>query len=82
MLREPKPKHLPASRNVRVRLRAPSFQLLDEMDEVDADLVVVGSRGLGVLHRASMGSISDQIATNAPAASCSTRSVSPTKELQ
>jgi nucleotide-binding universal stress UspA family protein len=53
--------------DVRARLGAPSIQLLDEMDQAHADLVVVGSTGLGALHRASLGSVSDQMVRYGPA---------------
>ena len=53
--------------NARARLGAPSIQLLDEMDEVNADIVVVGSTGLGGLQRATLGSVSDQMVRNARA---------------
>ena len=53
--------------NAQAQLGSPSLRLLDEMDEVSADLVVVGSRGLGALERAALGSVSDQIVRNAPA---------------
>jgi nucleotide-binding universal stress UspA family protein len=43
-------------------------QLLKEADNLDADLVVVGSRGRGGLSRAALGSMSDQIARHASAA--------------
>jgi nucleotide-binding universal stress UspA family protein len=51
----------------RARLGAPSLQLLDEVDDVHADLVVVGSTGLGALQRAVLGSVSDQMVRHAPA---------------
>jgi nucleotide-binding universal stress UspA family protein len=52
----------------RARLGSPSLQLLDESDRIDADLVVVGSTGLGALQRATLGSVSDQMVRNTPAA--------------
>jgi nucleotide-binding universal stress UspA family protein len=48
-------------------LGAPAARLLDEADRVHADLVVVGSRGLASVERASLGSVSDQIVREAPA---------------
>ena len=53
--------------NVRARLGAPSLQLLDEVDEFKADLVIVGSTGLGGLQKATLGSVSDQMVRHAPA---------------
>ena len=43
-------------------------QLLKETENLRADLVVIGSRGSGALHRAFLGSVSDPIARHAPAA--------------
>lgn len=43
-------------------------QLLKEIESVQADLVVAGSRGLGPIKRSFMGSVSDQLARHAPAA--------------
>lgn len=54
--------------NGRARLGAASLQLLAEMDDVKADLVVVGSTGLGALQRATLGSVSDQMVRHSPAA--------------
>ena len=48
-------------------LGAPASRLLAETQRVQADLVVVGSRGLGAVDRAAMGSVSDQILREAPA---------------
>jgi nucleotide-binding universal stress UspA family protein len=53
--------------NTRARLGAPSIRLLDEMDEIKAQIVVVGSSGLGALERRTLGSVSDQMVRNAPA---------------
>ena len=39
--------------------------ILDAADEVDADLVVVGSRGLGAASRFLRGSVSSRVATHA-----------------
>ena len=47
---------------------APGPHLLKEADNIGADLVVVGSRGLGPVKRAFLGSVGDQIARHAPAA--------------
>ena len=51
----------------RARLGAPAAQLLEEMDDTEADLIVVGSVGLGAVERAVLGSVSDQIVRQAPA---------------
>lgn len=53
---------------IRARLGSPSIQLLEEMDDIKADLVVTGSTGLGALQRATLGSVSDQMVRQAPAA--------------
>jgi nucleotide-binding universal stress UspA family protein len=51
----------------KARLGAPSLRLLDEVDAAQADLVGVGSSGLGALERAVVGSVSDQMVRHAPA---------------
>jgi nucleotide-binding universal stress UspA family protein len=51
----------------RAVLGAPASRVLAEAQEMQADLVVVGSRGLGAVERAAMGSVSDQIVREAPA---------------
>jgi nucleotide-binding universal stress UspA family protein len=45
----------------------PGHQLLEEADNIGADLVVVGSRGMGAIGRTFLGSVSDQVARHAPA---------------
>ncbi|HEX6579311.1 MAG TPA: universal stress protein [Actinomycetota bacterium] len=45
----------------------PGHQLLEEAENFGADLVVVGSRGLGAMSRTVLGSVSDQVARHAPA---------------
>jgi nucleotide-binding universal stress UspA family protein len=45
----------------------PGHQLLEEAQDIGADLVVVGSRGRGVMSRTLLGSVSDQVARHAPA---------------
>jgi nucleotide-binding universal stress UspA family protein len=45
----------------------PGSQLLKEADSIGADLIVVGSRGLGALSRTLLGSVSDQVLRHAPA---------------
>jgi nucleotide-binding universal stress UspA family protein len=47
---------------------SPGAQLLKEADNIGADLVVVGSRGLGPVRRAMVGSVGDRIVRHAPAA--------------
>lgn len=51
----------------RVMLGHPVRRLLSEIDDVGADLAVVGSRGLDALDRAALGSVSDQVVRFAPA---------------
>lgn len=43
----------------------PADAILDIADEVDADLIVVGSRGLGVTKRFFLGSVSTRLAHHA-----------------
>jgi nucleotide-binding universal stress UspA family protein len=45
----------------------PAKRLLSEIDNLDAGLAVVGSRGLDALDRIALGSVSDQLVRNAPA---------------
>jgi nucleotide-binding universal stress UspA family protein len=51
----------------RAVLGAPASRVLDAAQEIEANLVVVGSRGLGAVDRAALGSVSDQIAREADA---------------
>lgn len=44
----------------------PAAAILDVAEEVDADLIVVGSRGLGRASRFLRGSVSSRIAAHAP----------------
>ena len=53
--------------DARAVLGAPAMRLLAEVEHVRADLVVVGSGGLGAVDRASLGSASDQVVREAPA---------------
>jgi nucleotide-binding universal stress UspA family protein len=46
----------------------PAAALLDLAEREGSGLVVVGSRGLGRLHRMALGSVSDAVARHAPAA--------------
>jgi len=50
-----------------VVLGHPVKRLLNEIDNLNAGLAVVGSRGLDALDRAALGSVSDQVVRNAPA---------------
>jgi nucleotide-binding universal stress UspA family protein len=45
----------------------PGHQLLEEAEDIGADLVVVGSRGMGAMSHTLLGSVSDQVARHAPA---------------
>jgi nucleotide-binding universal stress UspA family protein len=53
--------------DTRAVLGAPAARLLAETERIGADLVAVGSRGLGAVDRASLGSVSDQVVREAPA---------------
>lgn len=50
-----------------VVLGHPVRRLMTTVDDVGASVAVVGSRGLGALDRAAIGSVSDQVARHAPA---------------
>jgi nucleotide-binding universal stress UspA family protein len=45
----------------------PGHQLLEEAEDIGADLVVVGSRGHGAMSRTLLGSVSDQVVRHSPA---------------
>lgn len=45
----------------------PAAAILDVAEEVDADLIVLGKRGLGRLERFVQGSVSARVASHAPA---------------
>ena len=47
------------------RLGVPDKEILDLADDLDADMIVVGSRGLGGLRRALMGSVSGSVVRHA-----------------
>lgn len=49
----------------RVEHGGPATVLLEEAKQIDADAIAVGSRGLGPIRRALLGSVSDQIARHA-----------------
>ena len=44
-----------------VREGPPEHELLEYADGVDADLIVMGSRGRGGVHRLAMGSVTDHV---------------------
>ena len=44
-----------------VRSGPPGSEILDYAEEVDADLVVMGTRGHGGLHRLAVGSVTDHV---------------------
>jgi nucleotide-binding universal stress UspA family protein len=48
-------------------LGAPAARVLAEAQKGEADLIAVGSRGLGAVDRVTVGSVSDQIVREAPA---------------
>jgi nucleotide-binding universal stress UspA family protein len=53
---------------VRAVLGSPTARLMAEADDMQADLVVVGSRGLGAIGRVAVGSVSDHVVREAAAA--------------
>jgi nucleotide-binding universal stress UspA family protein len=50
---------------VHTRLGRPDAQIVGVADELGAGLIVLGSRGLGTLRRALMGSVSDSVVRHA-----------------
>ena len=54
--------------STRVEQGGATTVILDEAKQVKADLVAVGTRGLGPIRRALLGSVSDQVARHARAA--------------
>jgi nucleotide-binding universal stress UspA family protein len=54
-----------AGKHVRVSERHPSDGIVRVAEETGADLVVMGSRGLGGINRALMGSVSDSVVRHA-----------------
>jgi nucleotide-binding universal stress UspA family protein len=48
-----------------LRMGRPDEQIVSVADEIDAGLVVTGSRGLGGLRRSLMGSVSDSVVRHA-----------------
>jgi nucleotide-binding universal stress UspA family protein len=51
---------------VHARLGRPDAEIVGLADELGAGLIVLGSRGLGSLRRALMGSVSDSVVRHAP----------------
>jgi nucleotide-binding universal stress UspA family protein len=49
------------------QIGSPASSLLAEAQRIPADLVVVGTRGLGAMERAAIGSVSDQVVREAAA---------------
>ena len=45
---------------------SPSHAILDAAEEIDADLIVVGARGLGAIGRFIRGSVSTRVAHHSP----------------
>ena len=50
---------------VHARLGRPDAQIVGVADELGAGLIILGSRGLGTLRRALMGSVSDSVVRHA-----------------
>ncbi len=48
------------------RIGSPAAQIVAQAEELGAGLVVLGSRGLGAMSRALMGSVSDSVVRHAP----------------
>ena len=48
------------------RVGSPAAEIVTQAEELGAGLVVLGSRGLGAMSRALMGSVSDSVARHAP----------------
>lgn len=48
------------------RLGSPADEIVDLADELDADLILVGSRGLGAVRRLVLGSVSEGVVHHAP----------------
>ncbi len=54
-----------AGKHVRVSERHPSDGIVRVAEDIEADLIVMGSRGLGGIRRALMGSVSDSVVRHA-----------------
>ena len=52
---------------VHAAIGSPAASLLAEAQRMPADLVVLGTRGLGAMERAPIGSVSDQVVREAAA---------------
>jgi len=50
---------------VRVRTGNPDHEVVELAEELDAGLIILGSRGLGGVRRALLGSVSDSVARHA-----------------
>jgi nucleotide-binding universal stress UspA family protein len=48
-----------------LRIGRPDEQIVDSAEEIDAGLIVMGSRGLGRIRRLLMGSVSDSVVRHA-----------------
>ena len=54
--------------DTRVRSGKPAVEILDVADELDAEMIALGSRGLGAVARFFLGSVAERVARHAPCA--------------
>jgi nucleotide-binding universal stress UspA family protein len=60
----------------------PDEEIVELAEEIDAGMVVVGSRGLGGIRRALMGSVSDSVVRHAHCAVLVMRSARPEEDVK